>query len=357
MPEDIAFTIAVYAMTDVGLVRQGNEDNFLVLNLSTADTWNSETEGDPDERLTTFTQSAYGSVLAVTDGMGGALAGEVASGMAVEAVRDRLLEVQSSPIYSKFPFYERLRLSIELANQEIYEASVNRRECAGMGATFTAIGLHGTSAYFAQVGDSRAYIIRDNQIQQITRDQSLVGQLVRSGHITEEEAERHTYKNVILQALGAAARVNVVVDKLHLNDLDIVVLCSDGLTNKVRADEIKQIVDESPSLKEACEELIKLANQRGGDDNITVVVAQFTGNQFASAQSINSGAWATTSGTIPLASDTAQEAVNATAPMERWGAVTIPRHPELPMEIDLKDLYEEEETLRPTEPVTDKSKR
>lgn len=357
MPEDTAFRIAVYSMTDVGLVRQGNEDNFLVLNLSTADTWNSETEGDPDERLTTFTQSAYGSVMAVTDGMGGALAGEVASRMAVEAVRDRMLEIQSSPIYSKFPFFERLRLSIELANQEIYEASITRRECAGMGATFTAMGIYGRSAYFAQVGDSRAYMIRDDQIQQITRDQSLVGQLVRSGHITEEEAERHTYKNVILQALGAAARVNVVLDKLPLQDLDIIVLCSDGLSNRVRAEEIKQIVDQAPSLKEACEELIKLANQRGGDDNITVVVAQFTGTQITSSPGTNSGSWATTSGTIPLTSDTAPQATgNATAPMERWGAVTIPRHPDLPTEIDLKDLYEEEETLRPTEQIPNKSK-
>jgi protein phosphatase len=342
MAEDVAFSIAVYAGTDVGVVRTGNEDNFLVLNLSTADTWKPEPNAtDPDERLTTFDQSHYGSLIAVTDGMGGALAGEVASRLAVECVRDRMLELQSSPSYAKFPFHERLRLSLELANLYIYQMSTKRPQYAGMGATFTAVGVFDTTAYFGQVGDSRAYLIRNGIPQQITRDQSLVGQLVEAGHITEAEAEKHTYKNVILQALGASPAINVVIDSVELRDMDLLVLCSDGLSNKVRPDEITETVYKAASLKEACESLIALANQRGGEDNITVLIAQVSGGRLRPASFVDSDT------TAPLVSDT--------PPQERWGAETIPRDPNLPYEIDNVLLDDEEETLPPvTETLEDR---
>ncbi len=340
MPEDVTFNIAVYAKTNVGKIRPGNEDNFLVLNLSTADTWTPQTvQGEPSEMLTTFAQSHYGSLLAVSDGMGGALAGEIASGLAVASVRDRMLEIQTSSLYSRFPFPERLRLSIELANAHIHHESLVRPECAGMGATFTGIGLHESIAYFAQVGDSRAYLIRQGQIQQITRDQSLVGQLVEAGHITEEEAERHTYKNVILQALGATPSVTTVVDKLVLKDMDIVVLCSDGLSNKVRPEEMNQLIHDAPSLKEACDLLIDLANQRGGEDNITVIVAQFSGGRLAAAKDAQA-VETYPAKTKPIASEN----------QFRWGAETLPRDPNLPSELNhiILDDDEEEITLSPT---------
>ena len=331
------------------MVRPGNEDSFLVLNLSTADTWTPfKVTEDPPEMLTTFNQSHYGSVLAVTDGMGGALAGEVASRLAVECVRDRMLELQASPYYSKFPFHERLRFSIELANVYIYQMSLKRPECQGMGATFTAVGLFGGNAYFAQVGDSRAYVIRGKEVKQVTRDQSLVGQLVQAGHITAEEAEKHTYKNVILQALGAAPNLNVVVDELKLRDMDIVMLCSDGLSNKVRGDEIQRLIDKSDTLKEACEALIHLANRRGGEDNITTLVAQFAGGRLKTAERTHLDVDETKplkSGTGPVVS------VPVTVegpPPSRWGAITIPRDPTLPQDIDSGLLDEEEDTLRPT---------
>ena len=131
MAEDTGFNIEVYAKTDVGVVRPGNEDNFVVLNLSTADTWKpDENDGQPMRNLTSFAQSHYGALIAVTDGMGGALAGEVASRLAVECVRDRMLELQASPTYSKFPLSERLRLSVELANLYIYQLSLKRSECS-----------------------------------------------------------------------------------------------------------------------------------------------------------------------------------------------------------------------------------
>src|SRR6185436_10186076 len=161
MAEEIGFNLSVYAKSDVGSVRPGNEYNFLVLNLSTADTWKpGPGEMAAPGNLTRFNQSHYGSLVAVTDGMGGALAGEVASRLAVECVRDRMLELQASAAYSKLPFHERLRLSIELANLYIHQMSAKRPEYTGMGATFTAVGMHGLTAYFGQVGDSRAYLMR-----------------------------------------------------------------------------------------------------------------------------------------------------------------------------------------------------
>jgi protein phosphatase len=344
MPDDVAFNIAVYAKTNVGRVRHGNEDNFLVLNLSTADTWTPHlVDGEPSEQLTTFNQSHYGSLFAVSDGMGGALAGEVASSLAVDFVRDRMLEIQASPTYSKFPFHERLRLSVELANSHIHQQSNSRPEFAGMGATFTSIGLQGGTAFFAQVGDSRAYLIRNGRIQQITRDQSLVGQLVEAGHITEEEAERHTYKNVILQALGASPNINIVIDKLQLRDMDIVLLCSDGLSNKVRMEEMREIIHDSPSLKEACDVLIQVANQRGGEDNITVVIAQFSGGKLLTPTMPFSNSSVITE---PL---TSSDSFNKADVLDKWGAETIPRDPNLPHEVSQIMLEEEEEdTIKPT---------
>ena len=357
MVEEIAFKISVYAKSDVGVVRSGNEDNFLVLNLSTADTWKPEDPDNPPASLTSFSQSHYGSLIAVTDGMGGALAGEVASRLAVECVRDRMLELQASPSYSKFSFPERLRLSIELANLYVYQMSAKRAEYNGMGATFTAVGLSGTDAYFGQVGDSRAYLIRERHIQQVTRDQSLVGQLVEAGHLTEEEAERHSYRNVILQALGASPNLNVVIDRLPIRDMDTFALCSDGLSNKVRPDEIKAIIDQSGSLKEACESLINLANERGGEDNITVLIAQVSGGRLTPDEGQRTTAllasdsgqyFMTDSGQNSLISDSGQQQKW----LERWGAETLPRDPDLPYHIDHDLLDDEEEATLPPEEDT-----
>jgi len=342
MSEDYAFNIAVYATTHVGMVRSGNEDNFLVLNLTTADTWTpAKIQDEPAAHLTTFAQSHYGSLLAVSDGMGGALAGEVASHHAIECVRDRMLELQASPTYARIAFHERLRLSVELANLYIHQMSLRRSEYAGMGATFTAAGFFGTTAYFAQVGDSRAYLIRGGKVQKVTRDQSLVEQLVEAGHITEEEAERHTYKNVILQALGASPSVNVVVDSVELRNLDIILLCSDGLTSnfKVKPEEMVRLIDQSHSLKEACESLVEIANQRGGEDNITVLVAQVTNGKLPTVEADSGAATMPLNGTIN--------------PQDRWGAETIPRDPNLPYEVDLDLVDDEEETIPPTGKLPD----
>jgi PPM family protein phosphatase len=275
MAELPTINLALYAQTDVGMVRSGNEDNFLILDLSTGKSWTAS-EQEPKELLT-YTQGYYGSLLAVSDGMGGALAGEVASRLAVDTVRDRMLQLQAHDRYSKIPFHERLRVSIEQANILIHGESQTNPAHKGLGATFTAVATQGNQIFFAQVGDSRAYLIRQGKIFRITKDQSLVQQLIDAGQITEEEAETHSYRNVILQALGAHNNVNVEVSSLPLCQLDTLVICSDGLSGKIHSEEIERVVNEASDFKSACQTLIDLANERGGEDNITVVIAQFSG--------------------------------------------------------------------------------
>jgi len=283
MAELPTINLALYAQTDVGMVRSGNEDNFLILDLSTGRSWTASEEERSD--LLTYAQGYYGSLLAVSDGMGGALAGEVASRMAVETVRDRMLQLQAHEIYSRLPFHERLRLSIEEANILINGESQTNPAHKGLGATFTAVATVGSEVFFGQVGDSRAYLIRGNSIVRTTKDQSLVQQLIDAGQITEEEAETHSYRNVILQALGAHGSVNVEVSCETLCNMDTLVICSDGLSGKVHQDEIARIIHEARDFKSACQHLINLANERGGEDNITVVIAQFSGSGLALPES------------------------------------------------------------------------
>lgn len=308
--------IRMYAQTDVGMVRQGNEDNFLVVDLSTAATWTADHDAPPTELLS-YTQGRYGSLFAVSDGMGGALAGEVASQLAVTAVRDWMLQFQANPKFQPFPFHERLRLSVEQANLLINSKSQSHAEYAGMGATFTAAGVDHTTLYLAQIGDSRAYLIRNGRIAQMTKDQSLVSQLVEAGHITEEEAESHHYKNVILQALGATASVIVVVDCVQLQRDDILLLCSDGLSGKVRGPEMLQIFNAcNGDLTEGCRKLIQTANERGGEDNITVMLMHFSG-----------------------------EGLDAPTDSNNFESRVIQRDPRLPDEIDESLLIYEKDTL------------
>jgi PPM family protein phosphatase len=281
MADHPVVNLALYAQTDVGKVRTGNEDNFLILDLTTGRSWTAH-EAEQAELLT-YAQGYYGSLLAVSDGMGGALAGEVASRMAVDTVRDRMLQLQAHQKYSQLAIPERMRLSIEEANTSINNESLANPNHKGLGATFTAVATRGEEVYFAQVGDSRAYLIRDGKITRITKDQSLVQQLIDAGQITEEEAETHSYRNVILQALGAHNNIAVEVNSLSLKQLDTLVLCSDGLSGKIHSEEIATIVNDAPDLKSACQGLIDLANWRGGEDNITVVIAQFSGEGLTHA--------------------------------------------------------------------------
>ena len=274
--------VELFAKSDVGRVRRGNEDNFLVIDLSTEQTWTGADGATPPEKLTHFDLGEKGLVLVVSDGMGGALAGDVASRMAVDSVREMLIGNEGEDACNgDIALVECLKNATIYANLAIHLRSQEDSRCAGMGATFTGAAIKGDSLDLVQVGDSRGYVIRKEQIRLATKDQSLVQQLVDVGQISESEAETHMFRNVILQALGAQSEVTPVTGRIRLRQGDMVLLCSDGLSGKLRAEDIQRIVTNfDGNLPSACDALIDEANNRGGEDNITVVLARFLGDDL-----------------------------------------------------------------------------
>lgn len=274
--------VELYAKSDVGRVRRGNEDNFLVLDLSSEQTWTGTDGATPPDKLTHFDLGQKGLVLVVSDGMGGALAGDVASRMAVDSVREMLLGAEGEEACDpNLDLVECLKNATIYANLAIHVKSQEDSRCAGMGATFTGAAIRGDNLDLVQVGDSRGYVIRKDHIRLATKDQSLVQQLVDVGQISESEAETHMFRNVILQALGAQSDVAPVTGRIRLRQGDVLLLCSDGLSGKLRAEDIQQIVVNSQGdLAKACDHLIDEANNRGGEDNITVVLARFQGDDL-----------------------------------------------------------------------------
>src|SRR5919205_1155616 len=256
--------VSVYAGTDIGMHRSGNEDAFLVADLT------SGMIGLGPE-MSTHPLGERGSLLVVSDGMGGAAAGEVASELAVTTIRESLME--SPP---DLDTAARLRAATETANERIWNEAQANPELNGMGATVTAVIAQSALVYIAQVGDSRAYLIRGRQIKQLTKDQSFAQMLIDAGAIQPEQAASIP-QNVIMQALGTQPNVKVAMTTIWLCRNDCLLLCSDGLSNKLGPAELKQIVEQSPDLKTASRVLINVANERGGEDNITVVLARFDG--------------------------------------------------------------------------------
>ena len=280
--------VELYAKTNVGRVRAGNEDNFLVLDLSGQGAWTgSDGEAIP-EGLGRFEVGPKGLVLVVSDGMGGALAGDVASRMAVETVREMLLgeEDGDGNCPPDSPLVECLKNATDYANFAIHRRSQEDPHCSGMGATLTAAAVTQDGVSLLQVGDSRGYVIRGGHIKLATKDQSLVQQLVDVGQISEQEAETHMFRNVILQALGAQAELQPVTGRVKVYRGDVLLLCSDGLSGKLRGEDMLRIVQESGGdLKRACEALVDEANERGGEDNITVVLARLEGEDLPAPSS------------------------------------------------------------------------
>ncbi len=273
--------VQLHAKSDVGRVRRGNEDNFLVLELSKQQTWTGTDGAANHGDLASFELGDKGLVLVVSDGMGGALAGDVASRMAVDSVRDMILGGDSEQgCDPDTPLVDCLRNATVYANLAIHHKSQEDSRCAGMGATFTGAAIHRDLLDLVQVGDSRGYIIRRDQIRLATKDQSLVQQLVDVGQISEAEAETHMFRNVILQALGAQGEVTPVTGRIRLRKGDTLLLCSDGLSGKLRSEDIQNIVNSNEDLAKACDELIAEANNRGGEDNITVILARFDGEEL-----------------------------------------------------------------------------
>lgn len=266
-----------YALTDVGSTREHNEDAFLVAALP---------DGHPlrfDEPETLRLPVGPGGMLfMVADGMGGAASGELASAMAVEAVFDaiRAATPDGAP-FGPEAFASALRDATIAANARIHRHAREHREHRGMGTTATVVGLLGDHLFLAQVGDSRAYLVRDGRAIQLTRDQSLIQRLVDAGELSAEEAETSQRRNIILQALGPDAEVIVDLTHQPVRHGDALVLCSDGLSGLVRAEEIGLLAADIEDPAALCHELVARANARGGPDNITVIVARLSGDGLA----------------------------------------------------------------------------
>src|SRR5207249_1120791 len=220
----------------------------------------------------------HGTVFVVADGMGGAAAGELASEMATETIYSQLVrawggEREVTPQRFAYRFKE----AVEVANSRIHAHAKAHPEVRGMGTTTTAVGVLGDHVFLTQVGDSRAYLVRNGVAHQLTKDQSLMQRLVEAGELTEEEAAQSERRNIILQALGPDAKVKVDLTHQELRRGDLLVLCSDGLSGLVKKEEIAAAVGPGTDLAGAAERLIALANERGGPDNITVIIARFDG--------------------------------------------------------------------------------
>ncbi|MHC4578577.1 MAG: PP2C family protein-serine/threonine phosphatase [Planctomycetota bacterium] len=258
--------IAFAALTDTGLVRQNNEDNYVVLDAGRGTSFSPPPVSGEGMAET----NGRGVLLAVADGMGGALAGEVASRMAVEALAHAAGELQEEE--AEDSARDKVLTAIQSANEKIYEASANNPQQRGMGTTLTAALIRDGRILFFQVGDSKGFIGREGQLHQMTQDQSLIGKLIHDKVITPEDAEQlEGGRNIILQALGAEPTVNVDVSTSTLLEGDTVVLCTDGLHGCVKLKELEEMVDATADTGKLCEDLVREARDRGGPDNITVV--------------------------------------------------------------------------------------
>jgi PPM family protein phosphatase len=266
-PQAGTVILNAYGQTDVGSVRKNNEDALVVSDLASS-------SPTLPEREAVFQVGSRGVLLAVSDGMGGAEAGEVASSLVVESLRQHLGIENTGDLRMS------MLKAVEAANRNVWEAS-HEAGRKGMGATLVAVVVFRDFAHIASVGDSRVYLIRRHRIRLVTRDQSYVEHLVSQGQMTREEAEISPYKNVILQAMGQRPNLMVALGHIELRRNDVFLLCSDGLSGKVRDDEMYDIVTSAKSFKDASQRLIDLAKERGGEDNITVVLAHISGDGVA----------------------------------------------------------------------------
>ena len=230
--------VQVGVATDIGRVREGNEDSYLI---------------EPP-------------LYAVADGMGGHRGGEVASQLALETIEDLFRKDEGSLVEQ-----------VRSANHAVFMQSQEDTAVSGMGTTLTAALVEGSQLQLAHVGDSRAYLLRADSLRQLTADHTLVARMVKTGEITEAEAEVHPHRNVLTRSLGTEADVQVDEDVVGLLDGDRLLLCSDGLTGMVTEDQIKAILETEPDPQRASDRLIKAANRAGGIDNITVVVLDAIG--------------------------------------------------------------------------------
>jgi len=239
----------IFGLTDEGLVRDHNEDYI---------SWREET-----------------GLIILADGMGGHNAGEVASELAVTSVMDALEEVLSPDVKDvcEMDFKEVVHEAVIFANDEINMHAKMHPECTGMGTTIVMSLFYDDSVILASVGDSRIYRFRKGELKQVTTDHSLVQEMIDNGYMSEEEAENSTNRNLITRALGIAEDVKVDVTQLSVETDDIYLFCSDGLSDMITDDLIfSTLVKSRQDLQRASEELVKLAKEHGGHDNVSVIL-------------------------------------------------------------------------------------
>jgi len=228
--------VSVGAATDIGQVREGNEDSYLVV--------------EP--------------LYAVADGMGGHRGGEVASSLALETVQGMFERREGS-----------LAEQVAEANRAVFDRSQSDRKVSGMGTTLTAAQVDGNRVHLVHVGDSRAYLLRGGELTQVTEDHTLVHRMVMEGEISEEEAETHPHRSILTRALGVDQNIQVDEGDLEVAPGDRLLLCTDGLTGMVPEGQIREILLESLDPQEAVDKLVKVANRAGGIDNITALILDF----------------------------------------------------------------------------------
>ena len=238
----------ICACSDVGKVRKINQDAYFYLD---------------DEELPIFI---------VADGMGGHKAGEVASNLAISAIHECYKANKEKIINQEMFVPKFINESIALANERLIKEAENDETLKGMGTTITMAIIFQKELYIGHIGDSRAYLIRDGELKQLTQDHSLVGELLRTGSITKEEAFNHPKKNIITRALGTENNINVDIITKDLIDKDIIILCTDGLTNMVSEERILDTIINEKELSDTCNILVNTANELGGIDNTTMMV-------------------------------------------------------------------------------------
>jgi protein phosphatase len=238
------------AATDPGKVRSMNQDYFY---LSTA-------EGKPNLYI-------------VADGMGGHNGGEVASKTSVDYARSFIEQSWNKAEYSG----DRIKLirdALMAANREVFNMASRNNELYGMGTTLSMALVEGKTLYTGHIGDSRIYLIRNNKAEKLTEDHSLVAELIKNGSITPEEGDNHPQKNIITRALGTSVTVEVDISRRELEEDDMLLLCTDGLTNMVNCGDILELCNTIEEPEKLCRRLVEEANNRGGKDNITVIVVK-----------------------------------------------------------------------------------
>ena len=241
--------LIIHGVTDVGLVRDHNEDNIA---------WEADK-----------------GLVILADGMGGHNAGEVASELAVQSIREALEDVLSQDVKEAcdVDYKDAVRQAIVYANDQINNKAQLHPEYSGMGTTVVLTLFQGNSVVYANVGDSRIYRYRDDKLEQTTTDHSLVQEMIDNGYMSEEEAQFSMNRNLITRALGIAKEVDVDVNELTVKANDIFLLCSDGLSDLVPNQQISTVISNNiQDLPKAADELIELAKQNGGSDNISVIL-------------------------------------------------------------------------------------